>query len=297
VRHLSPGSRRDPGFTLIELLVVIAIIALVAAILFPVFAQAREDGRKTQCLSNIRQIGLAVLMYSQDYDETYPFAWSSMGAWFETVDPYIKNGVNPGDRFNYYIKGLWHCPSDYVTAGVSYAANALLFGGGSYEWNLGPWPAKTLAAVNAPSDCVLSAELVPLFSPDGTIRNNQTDFARCGDGEIPGADSDTSDACLGYYQKWLKYDMTNARPGIVPCPAEIALAGNPDPDWAGFCKMISYRHFHTGPGDGSQPAEGDGVTNINFADGHAKALRFGLMKVHNWIPEQLTEDQRKTYDN
>src|ERR671916_3232132 len=60
------------GFTLIELLVVIAIIAILAAILFPVFAQAREKARQASCLSNVKQIGLAAMMYVQDYDETYP---------------------------------------------------------------------------------------------------------------------------------------------------------------------------------------------------------------------------------
>src|SRR6187399_2193479 len=63
---------RPRGFTLIELLVVIAIIAILAAILFPVFAKAREQARKTSCLSNMKQLGLAALMYTQDYDETWP---------------------------------------------------------------------------------------------------------------------------------------------------------------------------------------------------------------------------------
>src|ERR1700737_4207880 len=66
--------KRNPrtGFTLIELLVVIAIIAILAAILFPVFAQARESARMTSCVSNMRQLGTALRMYSQDYDETHP---------------------------------------------------------------------------------------------------------------------------------------------------------------------------------------------------------------------------------
>ena len=67
----SGGSERR-GFTLIELLVVIAIIAVLAAILFPVFSQAREAARKTACLSNMRQIGLATRMYMQDFDERFP---------------------------------------------------------------------------------------------------------------------------------------------------------------------------------------------------------------------------------
>src|ERR687888_166883 len=68
--HHRMGQRR--GFTLIELLVVIAIIAILAAILFPVFARARESARRSTCLSNLKQIGTATLMYLQDYDDTYP---------------------------------------------------------------------------------------------------------------------------------------------------------------------------------------------------------------------------------
>lgn len=92
------------GFTLIELLVVIAIIAILAAILFPVFAQAREQARKASCQSNLKQIATAFLMYKQDYDERFPFGgWmpnnDGTGEWQNTIAPYVKN------------KGVYRCAS------------------------------------------------------------------------------------------------------------------------------------------------------------------------------------------
>ena len=91
----TPG--KDAAFTLIELLVVIAIIAILAAILFPVFARAREQARKVSCLSNLKQIGTAIMMYAQDYDET--LCPPSVGAndtpasfgWADLIYPYVKN--------------------------------------------------------------------------------------------------------------------------------------------------------------------------------------------------------------
>ena len=86
------------GFTLIELLVVIAIIAILASILFPVFAQAREKARTTACVSNGKQMGLALTMYAQDYDETFPRVYTANGGvnnaardWKNDIEPYVKN--------------------------------------------------------------------------------------------------------------------------------------------------------------------------------------------------------------
>lgn len=98
-------SSKTRGFTLIELLVVIAIIAILAAILFPVFARARENARRTSCLSNLRQLGMATMQYIQDYDERYPYNVSSnpttppngrfwLGTnwyWQQIIYPYYKS--------------------------------------------------------------------------------------------------------------------------------------------------------------------------------------------------------------
>src|SRR2546426_1113909 len=96
VRSGGSSMHRSRGFTLIELLVVIAIIAILAAILFPVFAQARAKARQSVCLSNLKQMGQGFLMYGQDYDEKYPMAFYDFSAsrttfaWPMLVQPYIR---------------------------------------------------------------------------------------------------------------------------------------------------------------------------------------------------------------
>ena len=127
---------RRKGFTLIELLVVIAIIAILAAILFPVFARAREKARQTSCLNNLKELGLGMLMYAQDYDETFArinpgpttFAnpvvpgdtvfgyhpdYGYFGSWASVIYPYIKNTQ------------IYLCPSSsYSCYGVAYGLPA-----------------------------------------------------------------------------------------------------------------------------------------------------------------------------
>src|SRR5688572_24308861 len=114
---------RTRGFTLIELLVVIAIIAILAAILFPVFAQARAKARQTACLNNLKQLGLGVMLYAQDYDERLPIGayWQDAkvnGYWFRLLSPYVRNQV------------IRNCPSNArrvppaATLGANYGINA-----------------------------------------------------------------------------------------------------------------------------------------------------------------------------
>jgi len=128
------------GFTLIELLVVIAIIAILAAILFPVFAQAREKARATTCLSNGKQIALSISMYAQDYDETFPISIQAAGTtaetwWDDSIQPYIKTGSKGG---------ILTCPSA-PSAGYGYSFNQAMSG-------------KSIASANAPADTVMTAD-------------------------------------------------------------------------------------------------------------------------------------------
>ncbi len=100
---METSSVRKRGFTLIELLVVIAIIAILAAILFPVFQKVRENARRTSCLSNLKQVGLAITQYYQDYDEKGPSGWDPYGrcsGWAWQVYPYVKS------------TGTFACPDD-----------------------------------------------------------------------------------------------------------------------------------------------------------------------------------------
>jgi prepilin-type N-terminal cleavage/methylation domain-containing protein/prepilin-type processing-associated H-X9-DG protein len=141
------------GFTLIELLVVIAIIAILAAILFPVFAQAREKARTASCLNNQKQISLGIMQYVQDYDETFPSVDS--GVLTQNIQPYVKNlqvFVCPSGSGLYNVNNramVGAGGATTTTTRTSYAANADIMGG----WN--NTPGLPIAAMQAPASMVM----------------------------------------------------------------------------------------------------------------------------------------------
>jgi len=167
---------------LIELLVVIAIIAILAAILFPVFAQAREAARGTSCKSNLKQLGTAIMMYAQDYDEIYPTGlqeswWDN--TWYRITDPYVKNVQ------------VFRCPDDpgkdppasYSWAGprLSYVANGFMdyrnngwrvvgLMGMSQSWMAGT--TQPMAAVGRPAETVMVAERLHVWPTAGSDPGN-----------------------------------------------------------------------------------------------------------------------------
>ncbi len=130
--------KRD-GFTLIELLVVIAIIAILAAILFPVFARAREKARQSSCLSNVKQLSLGVMMYVQDYDERFPYYYDRerLISWIPMIEPYLRN------------EQVFKCPSyntPYTTFGTSTSTDY----GASIHVMLDSWTSSSSGILRPP---------------------------------------------------------------------------------------------------------------------------------------------------
>ncbi|MDR3706662.1 MAG: DUF1559 domain-containing protein [Capsulimonadaceae bacterium] len=145
-------TQRRFGFTLIELLVVIAIIAILAAILFPVFATAREKARRSTCLSNEKELGLAFMQYTQDFDETLPSSGFYGYGWAGRIYPYVKSVQ------------VFQCPDDLHTlpanapagaAPISYALNTQV---GEYHQSGGITPGFPISQFQAPASTVLLFE-------------------------------------------------------------------------------------------------------------------------------------------
>ena len=193
-------SRAQSGFTLIELLVVIAIIAILASILFPVFAQAREKARQTTCASNQKQIGLAITMYAQDYDETLPpysFGTGTAGffgyfgtdgaRWADMIFPYVKSTAaydcpDGNVHLAKYAGGLYF---DTQTYSYGYSTPSLTTDPDSTYGVAG----RTLAAMTSPSTTIMttdsriakgegSARILPTSSDSPFSLNHKVDGNR-----------------------------------------------------------------------------------------------------------------------
>jgi prepilin-type N-terminal cleavage/methylation domain-containing protein/prepilin-type processing-associated H-X9-DG protein len=249
-RQTQKQSVKRTGFTLIELLVVIAIIAILAAILFPVFARARENARRASCLSNMKQLGLGIMQYTQDFDETMPFAGrtaqvsgcngSWCGHWAQDVQPYVKS------------LQVFGCPSDSGSGrdaggngiGISYAANMFYTTNTwsqvgampTHEDGNGFWSpgARKLSAVNRPAESIAVAER------HDDEPNSQT----------------TSNFNLGIFSDDAGVNWTDwsGGSGAGPGPQRTGTSYPNGPTGA-----ISIKHMET--------------SNFLFMDGHVKAMR------------------------
>ena len=259
---------KHKGFTLIELLVVIAIIAILAAILFPVFAQAREKARAIACVSNEKQIGLGFMLYVQDYDETFPmdqYDTNTVGGapddntvrfWTDFIYPYIKNGDRTtgadGTPITWGTSGVYVCP-DYPSPiyGVPYGCNYGLMPDGLVSWTAGTalTPPGTLAALQTPSESVLMAKLgvndaqwtYGMFYPEEDLWTNTV-------GNPPGS-------VQGQHFDLIYGD----------CDATAAQISAGAGTYGGCGTYPRYRHT--------------GTSNMLFADGHVKAIPRGQL---NW---------------
>ncbi|MCW5934328.1 MAG: DUF1559 domain-containing protein [Fimbriimonadia bacterium] len=247
------------GFTLIELLVVIAIIAILAAILFPVFAQAREKARQTQCLSNQKQIAPAVMMYLNDYDEFFPQSQYGGGstnipqqAWYSLIWPYVKNGDRytdaAGISYTWGESGVFSCPSFPGRQSGQFGAHYDIF---ADNWDCcrpGQIPpdnkvVTSLARIEAPADKIMVMEKGKNDATWGWLQFVTWEWdwtATVGNprGSIDGSELADRHDC----------DYTNV--------------GNAT--WAGCGMKPRYRHNRT--------------VNVVFCDGHAKSMPKGGIK-------------------
>ncbi len=251
--------KKSKGFTLIELLVVIAIIAILAAILFPVFQKVRENARRTACLSNEKQIGLGVIQYSQDYDEYLINGTNGYGGgsgWAGQLYPYVKS------------TDVFHCPDDSspVLAGShpsSYSLNSnFAYYMAATTGCLGVHGAYTLSQLNAP------AKTVMIFEVGGSGNYNVATEINLSTDTPAG----TRDNCGGSPSGNGTGNQYGGGPlnGYTATGVPLVMATGYTPGALALVKSINGGTFV--PNMGVDPGRHNG-SNYMFADGHAKYLR------------------------
>jgi prepilin-type N-terminal cleavage/methylation domain-containing protein/prepilin-type processing-associated H-X9-DG protein len=276
--------RNRRAFTLIELLVVIAIIAILAAILFPVFAQAREKARSISCLSNLKQIGTASMMYIQDYDETYMCGWgepdgSTMWRW--VLNPYIQRNGTSMYNGNATNNSILICPSTRIGV-TSYGYNQAHFANRWAQAPNGNWNngGIGMAAITEPANLVMIGEAAKSGRTSPGIDPNYADgSAYCGTRNGTAANNP---ADCGPYR--FKADTWKKDPGDPTWDAtvdwDMAMPGDGKGEWniaTGINNNGSRRPLfpHSGLG------------NFVFADGHAKAIQGGKLAVKIGTPDDI----------
>jgi len=211
---------RKTAFTLIELLVVIAIIIIIAAFLFPVFAHARGKARQASCASNLKQIGLGLTLYAQDYDETLPLyvdKWSTV-----IVQPYIKNQqvvtVCPSASFDpkYLHPPISYAPVAYGFNGAhrapGYPTPPFTFSGGAGSTGTGPpGDLATLAKAAYPAECVWVADYDDwgMTFPDNDLPLSACAYAYWGGRHSGGDNALFLDGHVRWTQMWRLKDPDN----------------------------------------------------------------------------------------
>jgi prepilin-type N-terminal cleavage/methylation domain-containing protein len=264
----APSSRASRGFTLIELLVVIAIIAILAAILFPVFQKVRENARRTTCLSNTKQIALAVIQYSQDADEKCPGGVDGYGGnpasvggsgWAGQVYPYVKSTA------------VFLCPDDSTSFGTahasSYGLNAnLSLGVGAnpvYPDACSRSDSVSLAAINSPAKTVYAFEVAGSNGYDVTTE------------ELPAAQGGTVGNCGGSPAGeglGANYDPTGYN--SVATADQVGAQGDGRLKYAtGYLNGVTNNLGQFNSPNGRHSGGGNaGGSNFVMCDGHAKFL-------------------------
>jgi prepilin-type N-terminal cleavage/methylation domain-containing protein/prepilin-type processing-associated H-X9-DG protein len=239
------------GLTLIELLIVIAIICIIAAILFPVFVKAREDSRAAQCSSNLKQLGIALIQYNQDYDELEPCGidqYDRMNGWASEIYSYVKSSA------------VYICPDDPTpNAGASYGVNAQL---GGKDGGIGHAPAPIqLNQLADPSKTVMYFEVQndQFFDPSvqGINSSNgdwySATFAKDASGYGTGGDTETGNDPNGQ-------NSQNGVTSIVGQPGVLQYATG---------KMLN----SIGNNFTALTGRHRGGSNFEFCDGHVRWLR------------------------